>query len=150
LVVETDKVKLQRIVQNLLLNALAYTDTGFISISWSQQGDLRWVLSIQDSGPGLPHALTNLLAKQLKPTVDPTATMGVDQAEPVAVVPNNDQHIASGPVLARQSAKGDHGEGVGLQIVKRLCNLLGASLEVESQLGRGTLFRIRLPMHHES
>lgn len=149
LLVEIDKVKLQRIVQNLLLNALAYTPTGFISVSWSQQGDMRWVVSIQDSGPGLPHRLTNLLAKQLKPTVDAIASTGIDQAEPVPVVPNRNQEIPSGPALAQQVGRADHGEGVGLQIVKRLCDLLDASLEIESPVGRGTLFRIRFPMYRE-
>ena len=38
------------------------------------------------------------------------------------------------------------GEGIGLSIVKYLCELLRASLDVESQLGVGTLFRIRLPI----
>lgn len=144
LLVETDKVKLQRIIQNLLLNALTYTPTGFISVSWSQQGDMRWVVSVQDSGPGLPHPLTNLLASQLKPTVDAASATGPDQSEPVAVLPTASQDIPSGPVLAKQAKRPDHGEGVGLQIVKRLCDLLNADLEIENQLNRGTLIRIRL------
>ncbi len=149
LLIETDRVKLQRIVQNLVLNALAYTPTGFISVSWSQQGDMRWVISVQDSGPGLPHKLTSLLVKQLKPTIDAVASTGIAEAEPVAVVPNRNQEIPSGPALARQTGRVNHGEGVGLQIVKRLCDLLDGNLEIESQAGRGTLFRIRFPIHRE-
>ncbi|GAB3784276.1 hypothetical protein GCM10028818_43630 [Spirosoma horti] len=148
LLVESDKMKLQRIVQNLLVNSLTYTASGFISISWSQQGDARWVIGIQDSGPGLPSGLTSLLVKQLKPTVDATSTTGIDQAEPVTVLPNNDQEIPPGPTLAKERGR-TGGEGVGLQIVKRLCDLLEANLEIESQPGRGTLFRIRMAIRQE-
>ncbi|AKD57131.1 sensor histidine kinase [Spirosoma radiotolerans] len=143
LLVETDKIKLQRIVQNLLVNSLTYTARGFVSVSWSQQGDARWVIGIQDSGPGLPPGLTGLLVKQLKPTVDATSTTGTDQAEPVSVLPDQDQEIPPGPTLVKEVAR-TGGEGVGLQIVKRLCDLLDANLEIESQSGRGTLFRIRM------
>lgn len=150
LLVETDKIKLQRIVQNLLVNSLAYTPSGFISISWSQQGDARWVIGIQDSGPGLPSGLTSLLVKQLKPTVDATSTTGVDQAEPVTVLPNANQDIPPGPLLAKEETRtGGYGEGVGLQIVKRLCDLLDANLEIESQPERGTLFRIRMAIRRQ-
>ena len=38
-----------------------------------------------------------------------------------------------------------HGEGIGLSIVRQLCELLDAVVEVESVLGRGTTFRILVP-----
>ena len=37
------------------------------------------------------------------------------------------------------------GLGLGLSIVKRLCDLLGAALTMQSAPGKGTLFQIRLP-----
>ncbi|RZL37496.1 MAG: ATP-binding protein, partial [Rubrivivax sp.] len=37
------------------------------------------------------------------------------------------------------------GEGIGLSIVKRLCDLLNATTELESEPGVGTAFRILLP-----
>jgi signal transduction histidine kinase len=37
------------------------------------------------------------------------------------------------------------GEGIGLSIVKRLCELLDASLELETAPGAGTTFRVVLP-----
>ena len=48
---------------------------------------------------------------------------------------------------AAGSAFAHKGEGIGLSIVKGLCELLRASLEIESQPGAGTLFRIRLSIH---
>ncbi len=38
-----------------------------------------------------------------------------------------------------------HGEGIGLSIVRHLCELLDAVVEVESVPGRGTMFRILVP-----
>jgi signal transduction histidine kinase len=40
------------------------------------------------------------------------------------------------------------GEGIGLSIVKRLCELLDASLELQSEAGRGTIVRVVLPRHY--
>jgi signal transduction histidine kinase len=40
------------------------------------------------------------------------------------------------------------GEGIGLSIVKRLCELLDASLEVASSPDTGTTFRVVLPLHY--
>jgi hypothetical protein len=40
------------------------------------------------------------------------------------------------------------GEGIGLSIVKRLCELLDASIELETRAGTGTTFRITFPTHY--
>ncbi|MVM38096.1 sensor histidine kinase [Spirosoma sp. HMF3257] len=147
LVVESDPVKIQRIVQNLLLNAIQYTPTGFISVAWSNEIDMRWMFSIQDSGPGIESSLTGLLAKQLKPTVDSTSSMGPGEAQPVPILPMPGHEIPDGQLLAERANESPKGEGVGLQIVKRLCELLNANLDIETRAGRGTLFRVRMPIH---
>ena len=140
--VKTDKVKLYRVAQNLLRNALLYSTSGVVSVSWSRETDYRWILSVQDAGPGLPAGLVTLFANQLKPTVEPTAVLGADQAEPNAVKPKDE------PInLPREGTpvKGNNQrEGVNLHVVKRLCELLDANLDIETRPGRGTLFRVRL------
>jgi signal transduction histidine kinase len=40
------------------------------------------------------------------------------------------------------------GEGVGLSIVKRLCELLDASLELQTKPGKGTTFRVMFPLRY--
>jgi signal transduction histidine kinase len=40
------------------------------------------------------------------------------------------------------------GEGIGLSIVKRLCDLLDATVELESTMNVGTTFRILLPRRY--
>jgi nitrogen-specific signal transduction histidine kinase/CheY-like chemotaxis protein len=41
--------------------------------------------------------------------------------------------------------KGEQGIGLGLSIVKELVTAFGGTIEVESEVGAGTLFRVRLP-----
>ena len=50
-----DLVKLRRITQNLVLNALKYTQTGGVKVIWElNEDDNYWRLSVHGTGPGLP------------------------------------------------------------------------------------------------
>jgi hypothetical protein len=42
------------------------------------------------------------------------------------------------------------GEGIGLSIVKRLCDLLDANMELETEPGKGSTFRITFPLNYDS
>ena len=135
LLVKSDEVKIRRIVQNLLLNAIKYTPTGLISVSWSSEGNYRWYISIQDSGPGLPKdSVASLIGKQLEPIIEPSGVLRPNLMDVPSVNPNP---VVSGNAMI------PGGEGIGLHIVKRLCELMGASLDVETGSESGTLFRIR-------
>jgi signal transduction histidine kinase len=138
--VECDPLQLQRIIQNLVLNALKHTAAGFVSVSWTRENDYRWIVSVQDSGPGLPTATkTGSLPQVLAPAPESTAAFGLPNPEADAQ--------ESAMTQAAGSAFAHKGEGIGLSIVKGLCELLRASLEIESQPRAGTLFRIRLSIH---
>lgn len=140
LLVESDAIKVQRIVQNLLLNAIHYTPKGYISVSWSEENTSRWIVSVQDSGGGLPAGPATLLAAQLKPLTD-SGEVYPHHPEP--------QSTPSGPASSAPPSTAPVGEGLGLHIVKRLCEVLNASMDVEIKPGEGTLFRIRFRKHHQ-
>ncbi|MEZ0612193.1 sensor histidine kinase [Fibrella sp. WM1] len=136
-----DATKVYRIAQNLLTNALKNTQEGQVSVSWSNENQFRWMLSVQDTGPGLSSGATMWLSDQLRPTVESVALYnenipGKTQPTPA---PSVDEVVTEGIR--------SEGEGIGLYIVKRLCELLNASLDVETRLGAGTLIRVRFPIH---
>ncbi|MFZ2492989.1 MAG: sensor histidine kinase, partial [Thermoanaerobaculia bacterium] len=67
--VEGDKPKVLRIVQNLLLNAVKYTERGGISVSWgvdTTRDTDRWTFSVQDTGPGIDDARAGTIAQELQ------------------------------------------------------------------------------------
>lgn len=142
LLVEADAVKVARVVQNLVLNALKYTRHGGVRVTWGDSRDddpERWLISVQDTGPGLPAGAAAPLTAALE-----TATQQAEQVEGASGPP------VPGPAAAAPR-RGDAapGEGIGLSIVKRLCELLDASLEVETRPGAGTTFRVRLPRRYQ-
>jgi signal transduction histidine kinase len=110
---ETDRLKLKEILQNLAINAVKFTQEGHVEIRVAREdGDV--VLEVEDTGIGIP--------------------------------PEDLPHIFDSFRQSRQLGDGWlRGVGLGLYIVKRLAELLGGSVTVESVLGRGTTFRVRLP-----
>jgi signal transduction histidine kinase len=144
--VEGDATKTRRIAQNLLLNALKYTTDGGVTVSWgdSRENDpKRWMLSVHDTGPGF-HAgpgapLAAVLQEATKESRELDAKTGVHGPAHAAI---------SGPIDARP-VRQERGEGVGLSIVKRLCELLDASIELESAPEKGTMFRVAFPRHYK-
>ena len=139
--VEGDAAKVQRIVQNLVLNALSVTVRGGVRVLWAERSasDVeQWLLCVQDTGPGFQPASP---AAPLEDAVR-EATAEAQHAEP-RLEPAPTLRSQSDPDTPRDSA----GEGIGLSIVKRLCELLGASLEMETSAGAGTTFRVVFPRH---
>jgi signal transduction histidine kinase len=143
LTVVGDSAKILRIAQNLVLNALKVTEHGGVCVQWQERNDAgaqQWVLCVQDTGPGFqpqsPAApLESALRQATKDSHELDASAG-SRAEPAATLKSqSDPRSLSVPA----------GEGIGLSIVKRLCELLDASLELETASGAGTTFRVVLP-----
>jgi signal transduction histidine kinase len=137
--VEGDSVKVQRIAQNLVLNAFSVTQQGGVRVSWADReasGLQQWLLCVQDTGPGFSaRAAAAPLEQALRQA---TAESHETDAGTPAAATLHSQSAAGG-------ASDIGGEGVGLSIVKRLCELLDASLELETAPGKGTTFRVVFP-----
>jgi len=137
--VEGDASKVQRIVQNLVLNALQVTQHGGVRVLWEERSAAdsgQWLLYVQDTGPGFqPQSPAAPLENAVL-----EATAEAQQAEP-GRPPLATLRSQSDPATPREAA----GEGIGLSIVKRLCELLDASLEMETSPGNGTTFRVVFP-----
>jgi signal transduction histidine kinase len=148
LIVEGDRVKMCRIAQNLLLNALHYTKDGGVKVNWEVAGSgaERWVLCVQDTGPGLGTQASAPLSVALDAATRDTQKLEKDAAETGSEGGDSDE----APTLAsRSTPDADRpGEGIGLAIVKRLCELLDASLELQTEPGRGTTFRVTFPISY--
>lgn len=117
LAVEGDRVKTYRIAQNLINNAIRYTEHGGVAVRWCADPaapETRWLLQVQDTGPGLPAEFLG--------------DSGARREENVA------------------AANADR-EGIGLSIVRRMCELLQVRLESRSA-GTGTEFSLWFPRRY--
>ena len=146
--VEGDFVKVSRIAQNLILNGLKYTESGGVLVSCTavNSGGLeRWSLCVQDTGIGLERASDSPLAQMISEATRENPGVSSGGAA------RTGGELSRAPTLPSASIDTPRsGEGVGLSIVKRLCELLDASIELETQRGRGTTFRIVFPRHYAS
>jgi signal transduction histidine kinase len=143
--VEGDAVKLQRIAQNLLMNALKYTRQGGVTVRWGPAGGesrRQWHMEVADTGPGVDLSARPAILRALKAVTDEVkenddkgSTASSPRASEVADAGKRD--TASAP-----------GEGLGLSIVKQLCELLDATLELDSRPGNGTTVRVLLPLSY--
>jgi len=150
--VQGDQVKIRRIAQNLLLNALKYTERGGVILTWEEaagEGVPRWVLCVQDTGPGFDGTVVPPIALALKSATE--EAHAVSERSDESSEPSPEAQPA--PLLASQSAPPTGqppGEGIGLAIVKRLCELLDATVELHTEHGKGSTFRVIFPRQYPS
>jgi len=111
-VVRSDPNLLSEIIQNLVSNAIRYTDKGKVELNCCK-GDGSCSIEVRDTGIGI----------------------GKDQQE--AIFKEFHQ------VKPKGGSK--EGFGLGLAIVSRLADLLRHDIEVESDIGKGSCFRVTLP-----
>ncbi len=127
LIAPTDPTALRRILQNLITNALEYTEEGTVTVGVAVPDDRHWELTVSDTGPGIQISEGVPLAFQL----DNPHTRK-DAPHPEADPPTQNYQ----------------GEGIGLTIVKRLCELLGANIRFDSEPQQGSTFTILFPLRY--
>jgi signal transduction histidine kinase/ActR/RegA family two-component response regulator len=110
----TDRVKLGRIIGNLLGNAIKFTERGRVELHAAIDDDRRVCLQVRDTGIGIP-------ADQLQRIFDEFTQV------------HNPE---------RDRAKGT---GLGLAICKRLVEVMGGTVSVESKPSEGSTFTVILP-----
>ncbi len=150
--VQGDAIKIQRIAQNLLVNAIKYTERGGVKVTWDATdagGVKRWELCVQDTGPGFQYSSVTPLIKALKEATE-EAQIVEEQLEEAG---SSESQAQPAPTLPSQSMRRppdqEPGEGIGLSIVKRICKLLNASLELETEPGKGSTFRVVFPCRYD-
>jgi CheY-like chemotaxis protein/anti-sigma regulatory factor (Ser/Thr protein kinase) len=110
-----DEHRFRQILFNLIGNAVKFTNSGSVTVSASYVGT-NLEVSVSDTGCGIaPDMLTRIL--------DPFVQV------------HDPSHSADRAV----------GTGLGLSICRRLVEVMGGELAVESELGKGSTFRARIP-----
>ncbi len=111
--VRSDPLLLERVLRNLIGNAIRYTERGGILVGVRRRAGLLRI-EVWDTGIGIPE----------------------DQQEQVF----EEFYQIGNPERDRRK-----GLGLGLSIVRRLCDLLGHPLGLRSRPRRGSVFRIEIP-----
>jgi signal transduction histidine kinase len=116
-----DQAKVQQILNNLLSNAIKFTpEGGRIVVSARRGAGHQLVLKVADTGVGI--------AEEDQVTIFEKFRQGKSV-------------LTGGDAMTREYS----GTGLGLSIVKELCKLLGGEISLDSELGKGSTFTVRLP-----
>ena len=119
-VLSTDRIKLHRILENIIENALKFTEEGAVAVSLNVLWEAHTLeVKVTDTGIGI--AEENLVAI----------------FEMFHQIDSSDNRNYSGV-------------GLGLYIAKKYADLLGGTIEVKSALGKGSTFTIRIPFEVSS
>ncbi len=128
----TDGEKLQRIVEYILLNAVKFTQCGSVRVSAAlvKSGDSSKDLRL----PNGVQPWERLLALSIEDT-----GIGIDRADLGKIFQDFRQGNGS---VNRQYA----GLGIGLAVSRRLAEILGGAIRVESRPGQGSIFQVLVPV----
>lgn len=129
LIMDFDPEQVKHIVVNLISNAVKFTpESGKISLQCA-------VGSVQSKNPNLPTANSLLLS------VSDTG---------IGIPPQNLPYVFDRfyQVDGSQTRKGE-GTGIGLAHTRELVRLMGGTISVESEVGKGSIFTISLPIQKD-
>lgn len=111
-----DKLHVKTIVNNLLTNAIKYTDKGKVSLTVkciNRGNNCNLIISVQDTGRGIKKENIEKLFTKFERLDEKNTTI--------------------------------EGTGLGLAITKSLVNLMNGKINVQSRFGTGSLFVVNIP-----
>jgi len=111
--IETDEVKLHKIISNLIDNALKYTNSGYVEFGNQIINDKIHIF-VKDTGIGIPDEMKTEIFERFRRAED-------------------------------NLVKKSDGLGLGLSIAKENAELLNGEIILESKLGVGTTFILKIP-----
>lgn len=127
-----DKVRLGEVVDNLVSNAVKYTEKGEVIVKIEDSDKEMVKVSIIDTGPGIPkEALPRLGEKFFRVG----QYLGRQRA-------NGSSASPASPDIVRPG-----GTGLGLYVTFGLVKLMGGKLTVESDVGKGSNFSFTVPRY---
>ncbi|HUX59895.1 MAG TPA: ATP-binding protein, partial [Ignavibacteriaceae bacterium] len=112
-----DEQLLNQIINNLVNNALKFSEEGEVTVAVSKENieDKLWsVIKVSDTGIGIPQKSINLIFEEFR-----QASEGLN--------------------------RNYEGTGIGLTITKRIVEMMGGIISVESIEGKGSTFTVRFP-----
>ncbi|TAK09135.1 hybrid sensor histidine kinase/response regulator, partial [bacterium] len=121
-VIETDPKKLQQILMQLLTNALKFTERGEIALAIKSR--------FEQGGAFVEICVSD-------------TGIGISQRDQEVIFEEFRQ-------LDGSSTRQYGGTGLGLGLCRKLARSLGGRIEVESEVGRGSIFSLTLPVRRSS
>ncbi len=112
-----DKIHMKEVINNLVSNAIKYTESGFVNFTCKciNQGDIcNLIISVQDSGRGIKQEDIDKLFNRFE-------RLGVERNTTT------------------------EGTGLGLAITKKLVEMMGGKITVTSTYGQGSIFMVNIP-----
>lgn len=129
--VHADIGMIQRVLENLIENALRHTqEGGKITLGFTAKGDQVHV-RVADTGHGIPE-------NELKHIFD--RFYRVDKSRTNSHIDNNDNVVSITKLVSQSS-------GLGLAITKRIVELHGSKIKVQSVINKGTVFSFPMPVY---
>ncbi|HXT18088.1 MAG TPA: HAMP domain-containing sensor histidine kinase [Gemmatimonadaceae bacterium] len=141
--IRTDPTHLRQILVNLIGNAVKYTPSGGVAVRARLVGATVARSSHRPTpdDPVLARQSPDMRQVWIALQVVDTG-VGIAPADQVRIFDEFEQ-VNAGP----RSESMQRGTGLGLSISRRLAQLLGGDIGVDSQLGKGSTFTLWLPVH---